>query len=91
MRTTLPSGTRAEVALPPEHHRPYGGARLGIALAPDIMGLRPLFDALCDRLAREHGWVVCAPEPFAGHEDWTDGKPSPFLPGAAEHRLELKP
>ncbi|TMM14344.1 MAG: hypothetical protein E6G01_12830 [Actinobacteria bacterium] len=71
MRTTLPSGTRAEVALPPEHHRPYGGARLGIALAPDIMGLRPLFDALCDRLAREHGWVVCAPEPFAGHEDWT--------------------
>ncbi len=27
----------------------------------------------------------------AGHENWTDGKPSPFLPGAAKYRLELRP
>lgn len=71
MRISLPSGTPAELALPPEHHRPYGGTRLGVALAPDIMGLRPLFDEMCAALAREQGWVVCAPEPFAGHEDWS--------------------
>ena len=27
----------------------------------------------------------------AGHEDWAHGKPSPFLPGAAEHTLHLAP
>jgi len=32
------------------------------------MGLRPLFDDLCARLAAEHGWAVCAIEPFAGRE-----------------------
>ncbi len=25
----------------------------------------------------------------AGHRDWVEGKPTPFLPGKAEHRLEL--
>lgn len=35
-------------------------------LVPDIMGLRPLFDDLCARLAAEHRWAVCAPEPFPG-------------------------
>ena len=32
------------------------------------MGLRPLFDQLCARLAADHGWAVCAPEPFPGRE-----------------------
>jgi dienelactone hydrolase len=32
------------------------------------MGLRPLFDDLCRRLADEHGWAVCAVEPFPGRE-----------------------
>jgi len=27
----------------------------------------------------------------AGHDDWVQGKPSPFLPGAAEHTLILQP
>jgi len=27
----------------------------------------------------------------AGHGDWADGRPTPFLPGAAVHRLELEP
>ena len=36
----------------------------GLVLHPDIMGLRPLFDDLCRRLAT-HGFAVCAPEPFA--------------------------
>ncbi|MDQ1368899.1 MAG: carboxymethylenebutenolidase [Acidimicrobiaceae bacterium] len=35
------------------------------------MGLRPLFDDMVARLAADHGWAVCAPEPFPGHEDFT--------------------
>jgi carboxymethylenebutenolidase len=35
----------------------------GIALHPDIMGIRPLFDDLCRRLA-SNGFAVCCPEPF---------------------------
>jgi carboxymethylenebutenolidase len=63
MRITLPSGTAAELA------RPDGGEpSRGLVLVPDIMGLRPLFDDLCASLAREHGWAVCAIEPFAGQE-----------------------
>jgi penicillin amidase len=27
----------------------------------------------------------------AGHADWVEGRPSPFLPGPAVHRLELQP
>ena len=46
------------------HARPDGMPVLGIVLHPDIMGLRPLFDDLCRRLAT-HGFAVCAPEPFA--------------------------
>jgi len=40
-------------------------------MVPDIMGLRPLFDDLCARLAAEHGWAVCAIEPFPGQEHLT--------------------
>jgi dienelactone hydrolase len=65
VRITLPSGTPAELARP---ERPVG---LGVALHPDIGGLRPLFDDLCARLAADHGWVVCAPEPFPGREAMT--------------------
>ena len=62
VRIDLPSGTPAELALPD------GTPAAGLVLAPDIMGLRPLFDDLCARLAAEHGWAVCAPEPFPGRE-----------------------
>src|SRR3954463_5344012 len=57
MRISLPSGTPAELAVPD------GRPSRGLALAPDIGGLRPLFDDLCARLAAEHGWAVCAPGP----------------------------
>lgn len=63
MRLTLPSGTAAEFA------RPTAEPRRGVVVIPDIMGLRPLFDDLCARLAADHGWAVCALEPFAGKED----------------------
>jgi carboxymethylenebutenolidase len=63
LRIDLPSGTPAELALP------EGTPARGVALAPDVMGLRPLFDGLCARLAAEYGWAVCATEPFPGRED----------------------
>jgi carboxymethylenebutenolidase len=66
-RITLPSGTPAELALPPDGAEPS----LGLVLHPDIGGLRPLFDDLCARLAAEQGWAVCAPEPFPGREAMT--------------------
>jgi carboxymethylenebutenolidase len=40
----------------------------GIALHPDVMGVRPLFDDACRRLA-SHGYAVCCPEPFARAPD----------------------
>jgi carboxymethylenebutenolidase len=67
MRVTLSTGTPAELALPPDD-RPL---RRGVVLHPDIGGLRPLFDDLCARLAADHGWAVCAPEPFPGRESLT--------------------
>lgn len=61
-RTVLASGTPVELA------RPEGTPRRGVVVAPDIRGLRPLFDDLCARLAAGHGWAVCAVEPFPGRE-----------------------
>src|SRR4051794_8328719 len=67
MRIELPSGTPAELALPVSVGSRHSFAR-GVALSPDIMGLRPLFDGLCARLAADHNWAICAPEPFPGRE-----------------------
>ena len=50
------------------HARPLGMPRLGVVLHPDLMGIRPLFDDMCRRLAT-HGAAVCAPEPFARVEN----------------------
>lgn len=67
MRITLPSGTPAEIAR--ADNSPIGAAvEIGIALHPDIMGLRPLFDDHVDRLASE-GFTTCAIEPWPGQED----------------------
>ena len=59
MRIALPSGTPAELAVPPE-----GDPLRAMVLAPDVMGLRPLFDDMGARLAAEHGWAVLAVEPY---------------------------
>jgi carboxymethylenebutenolidase len=45
------------------HARPDGMPVSGIVLHPDLMGIRPLYDDLCQRLAT-HGFAVVAPEPF---------------------------
>ncbi|MCZ7528142.1 MAG: dienelactone hydrolase family protein [Acidimicrobiia bacterium] len=46
------------------HARPTGMPRAGLVLVPDLMGVRPLFDDLCRRIA-SHGLAVWAVEPFA--------------------------
>jgi dienelactone hydrolase len=60
MRITLPSDTEASLAVP------EGDVDMGLVVAPDLWGLRPLFDELVDRLAREWSMAVCAVEPFPG-------------------------
>jgi len=60
MRITLPSGTTAEIA------HPVGNPSMGLVIAPDIFGLRPLYDDLVARLAEEWNMVVVAVEPFPG-------------------------
>lgn len=62
MRITLPTGTRAEYV---EADEPRGG----LVVIPDIMGLRPLFDEMVARLAREWRRTVCAPDLYPGRED----------------------
>jgi carboxymethylenebutenolidase len=63
MRIELPSGGPAELAVP-EGREPT----LGLAVCPDIGGLRPLFVDIGQRLADEHGWAVCTIDPFFGRE-----------------------
>jgi carboxymethylenebutenolidase len=83
MRVTLPTGTAAELALPDAVP-----ARRGVALMPDIMGLRPLFDDHCARLAADYGWAVCAVEPFPGGEQLTVQERMAAMPeGNEEERL----
>lgn len=55
-----PDGTAVDAI----HSRPDGMPLAGLVLHPDVMGVRPLFDDLCRRLAT-HGFAVCCPEPFA--------------------------
>ncbi len=95
MRIQLPSTTPAEVALSP------GLPARGLVIAPDIFGLRPLFDGMCQRLAEGQGWAVCAVEPFPGRQtltieerqamakDLDDEAQLGDLVAAADHLLEL--
>jgi carboxymethylenebutenolidase len=62
MRITLPSGTSAEIA------HCSSEPTMGLVVAPDIFGLRPLYDDLVARFAEEWQMVVCAVEPFPGHD-----------------------
>jgi carboxymethylenebutenolidase len=64
MRTSLPSGTPVETTTSDNPSR-------GVVLVPDIMGLRPLFDDMVVRLARDYAWSVAAIEPFPGRESMT--------------------
>jgi dienelactone hydrolase len=68
MRITLPSGTAAEIEV-------VDNATTGVVIAPDIFGLRPLYDDMVARLAREWGVTACAVEPFPGHDLTDDVEP----------------
>ena len=57
MREHLPSGTQIEVVEVPE-------STTGLVLIPDIWGMRPLFDELAARLAKEWNVSVAVVEPF---------------------------
>ena len=59
MRITLPSGTSAEIV---HHESPV----MGLVVAPDIFGLRPLYDDMVARFSAEWGMSVVAVEPFPG-------------------------
>ena len=63
MRVNLSGGTPAEIQVPPTQ------ALRGLVVAPDVMGLRPLFDDHVRRLSEEQGWAVAAVEPFPGQAD----------------------
>jgi dienelactone hydrolase len=63
MRITLPSGTDAEIAEPES-----GSPRMGLVIAPDIFGLRPLYDDMVRSLADGWDMTVCAVEPFPGRD-----------------------
>jgi dienelactone hydrolase len=65
MRITLPSGTEAELANPSSAVDPDRG----LVIVPDIMSIRPLFDAMAQRLADEQGWTVCAFDLWPDHRD----------------------
>ena len=62
MRITLPSGTPAEI------DTSVANPKMGLVIAPDIFGLRPLFSDLVSRLANEWQMAVIAVEPFPGKE-----------------------
>jgi carboxymethylenebutenolidase len=61
-RETLKSGTPIELTTAAAPTR-------ALVIAPDIMGLRPLFDDHVARLSSEHSWAVAAVEPYPGQED----------------------
>lgn len=63
-RTTLSTGTAADLVLPSDGRAPT----MGLVLWPDIGGLRAVFDAHARRLVDAHGWAVCAVELFPGNE-----------------------
>ena len=62
MRITLPSGTPATL------HTPDDDVSMGLVVATDILGVRPLFDDLVERLAKEWSMAVCAVDPFPGRD-----------------------
>ena len=57
MRERLDNGTEVEVVR-------VAGSTRGLVVAPDIFGLRPLFDDLVERFAREWNMTTIAVEPF---------------------------
>ena len=60
MRIVLPSGTPAEI------DQSAVNPSMGLVIIPDIFGLRPLFEEMVAKLAKEWNMAVIAFEPFPG-------------------------
>ena len=60
MRIVLPSGTPAEI------DQSAVNPSMGLVIIPDIFGLRPLFEEMIARFAKEWNMAVIAFEPFPG-------------------------
>lgn len=69
MRITLPSGTEAEIA------DCTAEPTMGLVIAPDIFGLRPMFDDMVARLASVWSMNAIAVDPFPGLELGDDVEP----------------
>jgi carboxymethylenebutenolidase len=63
MHIDLPGGVPAELTQPGQ-----GEALAGLVIAPDIMGLRPLFVDMAQRIADDHQLTVVVVEPFPGQD-----------------------
>jgi carboxymethylenebutenolidase len=74
MRITLPSGTPALLHVPVS-------PTMGLVIAPDLFGLRQLYDDLAARLASQWAMAVCVVEPFPGRD----------LPREREARIAVLP
>jgi len=61
MRIALPSGTSCEI------DKSIKNPKMGLVIAPDIFGLRPLYDEMVKKLALDWQFAVAAVEPFPGH------------------------
>jgi carboxymethylenebutenolidase len=78
MRIDLASGTPAEIVFPTT------AVERALVIAPDVMGLRPLYDDLAARLAEEQQWAVVAVEPFPGADADLP------LPDRLTHRIDVE-
>lgn len=84
MRIVLPSGTPAEIAL--RESTPS----MGLVIAPDIWSLRPLYDDMVARLAREWSMAVCAVEPFPGRQIAQEMEPRMAAVPTLDDNLHLR-
>ena len=84
VRITLPSGTPAEI------DTSAASPATGLVIAPDIWSLRPLYDDMVARLAREWNMAVCAVEPFPGRDLPPEIEPRTAAVASLDDALHLR-
>lgn len=84
MRITLPSGTAAEI------DTSVSNPVMGVVIAPDIFGLRPLFDDFVARIARDWGVAAIAVDPFPGRDLPMDVEPRFAAMASVDDEVHLR-
>ena len=81
----MPREPLAGDTLTPRAQSPNAGASQRMVVAPGRE-----VDGIAHMPGGQSGHPL---SPFwgAGHDDWAQGRPTPFLPGEAEHTLRLVP